>query len=98
MTTFNVTVHDIYTNSVQADTGRPLYAAILVAEPDDRGMPLAFHTGLISGDYLDEMRRLKSAGTVSIQVEDGFFDSDLYHQRKEIVRSAFEAAGISWDD
>lgn len=90
----DVCVHDIFQDGEHAVTGQPLFAALLVAQPDDSSTPLAFHTGLIGDEYLAKMRSLQAAGTVSLQLEDAFFDADLYHQRKEIIARAFDGAGI----
>ncbi len=97
MTTFDVRVHDLFNDGEEAETGRPLYSALIVAESRDRSIPLAFHTGLVTGQYLKDLRTLQATGAVVIEVEDGFFESDLYHQRKEVIRSAFAAAGIDMD-
>ena len=58
MTTLEVRVHDIFSNGLKAETGEPLYAALIVAEPRDASIPLAFHTGLIGGAYLKQLREL----------------------------------------
>ena len=95
MTTFDVRVHDIFSDGDDADTGRPIYAALIIADPRDASTPLAYHTGLVRGEYLEHLRELQTKGTVAIEVEDGFFDSDLYHQRKEVIRAAFAVIGLT---
>lgn len=94
MTTFDVRVHDIFSDGEDAITKRPLFAALIVAEPRDLNTPFAFHTGLIGGEYLEQLRKLQALGTISVDMEDGFFDSDIYHQRNDIIRGAFKVAGI----
>lgn len=91
MIKLNVTVHDVYNSSKET---RPHYGAILLAASPEVSTPLAFHSGLIMGEDLKQMRRLKDAGTVSVQVDADFFEEDLAQQRKSIIRSALLAAGL----
>ena len=91
MTKLDVTVHDVYN---RAKDTRPQYGAILLAESSEVTTPIAFHTGLITGKDLTQMRQLKDAGTVSVQVAASFFEEDLFEQRKTLTCLALLAAGI----